>query len=255
MSNFNKETINNYENLYKTKERYDVIIYAGEKLNIKEFHAHSLILKTQSKFFKRAFTNDIQKKGNYFILNLSNSPDVVEIILSYMYCGSIDLTKLQSRKIFDLLLASDELEFQPLIKYIQEILVEDHCDFIIKNFFEIIELTHQKETFDKLWNSCLQQICYNSDYLFESTEFITFNPSVLEIILKRDDFCVNNEIIIWENLLKWACGQNPVIQQDINKWNKNDFTMMEKRLNRFIHLIRFYHISSEDFLLKINKHN
>ena len=47
------------------------------------------------------------------------------------------------------------------------------------------------------------------------------------------------------------CEQQPVIQQDINKWNKNDFTMMERRLSRFIPLVRLYHISSEDFLLKI----
>jgi len=44
---------------------------------------------------------------------------------------------------------------------------------------------------------------------------------------------------------------DPVIHQDINKWNKNEFTVMERRLSRFIPLIRFYYISSEDFLLKI----
>ena len=43
------------------------------------------------------------------------------------------------------------------------------------------------------------------------------------------------------------CEQQPVIQQDINKWNKNDFTVMERRLSRFIPLIRFYHISTSYF--------
>ncbi|RIA82270.1 concanavalin A-like lectin/glucanase domain-containing protein [Glomus cerebriforme] len=219
-----KEIIKNYENLYKTKEGYDVIIYAGEEPNIKEFHAHSLILKAQSKFFKRAFTENIQKKEGYFIINLRNSPDVLEILLSYMYCSN-DLMKLQSRKILNLLLPSDELEFQFLVKYIQEILVRDHRNFIIENILEIIELTYQKESFDKLW-----------------------------INKFRDDFYVYNEIIIWDNLLKWACGQDPIIQQDINKWNKNEFTMMEKRLSRFIQLIRFYHISSEDFHLKLDRY-
>ncbi|RIA80008.1 BTB/POZ protein, partial [Glomus cerebriforme] len=127
MTTIHKEIINNYETLYKTKEGYDVIIYVGEKPNIKEFHAHSLILKTQSKFLKRIFTEDIQKKDGYFILNLRNSPDVFEILLRYMYCGSIDLTKSQSRDILNLLLLSDELEFQSLVKYIQKIFVgENH---------------------------------------------------------------------------------------------------------------------------------
>src|SRR6266496_1602208 len=168
-----------------------------------------------------------------------------------MYCGSVDLTKLQSREILNLLLPSDELGLQPLVIYIQDTLIENHYDFIIKNIIEITELTYQKKSFNKLWEICLQKICNNPNRLFESAKFLTFNPSILEIILKRDDFFVSNEIIIWENLLKWAYGQNPVIKQDINKWSKNEFTVMERRLSRFISSIRFYHISSEDFLLKV----
>ena len=165
-----------------------------------------------------------------------------------MYCGSIDFTKLQSREILNLLLPSDEIGLQPLVTYIQETLIKNHYDFIVKNCIEIIELAYQKKSLDKLWGLCLQKIDDNPDHLFKSTKFLVINPSILEIILKRDDFCIYNEIDIWENLLKWACGQNPVIQQDINKWSKNEFTVMERRLSRFIPLIRFYHISSEDFL-------
>ncbi|RIA80011.1 concanavalin A-like lectin/glucanase domain-containing protein [Glomus cerebriforme] len=246
-----KEIIKNYENLYKTKEGYDVIIYAGEEPNIKEFHAHSLILKTQTNFFKKGFMEVIEKKNGCFILNSRISPYLFEIILSYMYCANIDLSKLQSREILNILLSSEELELQSLVKYVQEILVKEHRDFIIENILEMIELSYQKEFFEELWNFCLQQICYESDCLFKSTKFLTFNPSILEIILKRDDFYVSSEIFIWENLLRWACGQNPVIRQDINKWKKNEFTVMERRLSRFIQLIRFYHIPSEDFLLKV----
>ena len=72
--------------LYKTKEGYDTKIYAGEESNIKEFHVHSFILKTQSKFFKTAFSDDtIQRKDDYFILNLNYSPKVLEILLRYNY--------------------------------------------------------------------------------------------------------------------------------------------------------------------------
>ena len=142
------------------------------------------------------------------------------------------------------MLPSDELGLQPLIIYIQDTFIEKHYNFIIENVIEIIELTYQKKSLDNLWDFCLQEICDNPDHLlFKSTKFLSFNPSILEIILKRDDFFVSNEITIWENLLKWACEQNPVIkQQDISKWSKNEFTvMMERRLSRFIPLIRFYH--------------
>src|SRR6266487_1250054 len=170
---------------------------------------------------------------------------------SYIYYGSVDLTKLQSHEILNLLLPLDEFELQPLVMYIQETLIKNHVDFVIKNILEIIELTYQQKLLTKLWDFCIQGICYEPDGLFKSTKFLTLNPAILEIILKRDDFNIDNEIVIWENLIKWMSEQQPVIQQDINKWNRNDFTVMERRLSRFIPSIRFYQISSEDFLLKI----
>ena len=78
--NFYEEIISNYKKLYETKEGYDTKIYVGEKPNIKEFYVHSFILKTQSKFFKTAFT-EVQKKDGYYILNLDNSPKEFEILL------------------------------------------------------------------------------------------------------------------------------------------------------------------------------
>src|SRR3954451_16257193 len=90
---FYKEIINNYEKLYETKEYYDMIIYAGEKPNIKEFHVHSFVLRTQSEFFKKAFItkNIFEKKDDYFILNTNHSSKLLEFILRYnnlflMYC-------------------------------------------------------------------------------------------------------------------------------------------------------------------------
>src|SRR6266536_6321619 len=130
-----------------------------------------------------------------------------------MYCGNVNLTNLQFREILNLLLPSDELELQTLVTYIQETLIKNHYNFIIENIIEIIELTYQKKSLDNLWGFCLQQICDNPNHLFKSTKFLFINPSILEIILKQDDFFCNDEIIIWENLLKWACCQYPPVIQ------------------------------------------
>ncbi len=51
---------------------------------------------------------------------------------------------------------------------------------------------------------------------------------------------INNEITIWEKLLKWMCEQQPYIQQNINKWNKNDFTVMERRLTIDLYLQKIF---------------
>ena len=80
---FYEVIIDNYKKLYETKEDYDVKIYAGEKPNIKEFHVHSFVLKTQSEFFKKVFTtkDGVEKKDDYFIINSNNSSKVIEILL------------------------------------------------------------------------------------------------------------------------------------------------------------------------------
>src|SRR6266496_1333428 len=115
-----------------------------------------------------------------------------------MYCGSINLTNLQSCETLNLLLPSDEIGLQPLVIYIQEILISNHNKFINEDIFETIKLTYQKKSLDKLWDFCLQEICNNPDHLFKSTKFLSINPSILEIILKRDDFYIDYETAIWE---------------------------------------------------------
>ncbi len=67
----------------------------------------------------------------------------------------------------------------------------------------------------------------------------------------EQEFLLLDEIVIWDNLIKWSLAQHPSIQYDIKEWNKEEITIMEKTLHRFIPLIRFDHISSEIFLLKV----
>lgn len=72
----------------------------------------------------------------------------------------------------------------------------------------------------------------------------------MESLLKRDDL-LSEEIDIWNNLIKWGLAQHSNISQDVTKWNKEQITMVERTLYRYIPLIRFYGISSEDFFYKV----
>jgi hypothetical protein len=77
-----KEVINDYENLLKTDEEYDVIIYAGENEEVKEIHAHSLILRTRSQYFRTAFSKEtVKKNGKYIIKKPNVPPQLFKIIL------------------------------------------------------------------------------------------------------------------------------------------------------------------------------
>jgi ribonuclease HI len=78
-----QEVIDDFEKLFENEEEYDVIIYAGENENVKEIHAHSLILRTRSQYFHAAFSKKwSEKKNGKFIFRKPNiSPQFFIMIL------------------------------------------------------------------------------------------------------------------------------------------------------------------------------
>ncbi|GBB85425.1 hypothetical protein RclHR1_11970001 [Rhizophagus clarus] len=249
---YSQEVINDYEKLFETDERYDVIIYAGENENVKEIHALSNILCIRSQYFLALLSNELtKKKDGKFILNFPNiSPQLFKIILRFIYYGKVDLEKLQGSDVLKLLIIVEEFKLQTLVLCIQEYLIKHQHKFLQQNPIEIFETVYQHEALTDLLNRCLEKICAEPDMLFKSNKFINLKAPLLELLLKRDDLSLD-EIDIWDRLIKWCCSQHPSIQQDVKKWNKEETVIMERTIHRFIPLIRFYHIPSVDFMSKV----
>ncbi|EXX69231.1 hypothetical protein GLOIN_2v1837917 [Rhizophagus irregularis DAOM 181602=DAOM 197198] len=247
-----QEVVNDLEKLFITEIGYDVIIYVGENENIKEFHAHSPILCTRLQYFCAAFSNKwAEKKDGKFIFKKPNiPPQIFNIILRFIYCGKIDLTKLQGLDALELLIAVDELNIQTLIPCIQKYLNEHKDEFLYQNPIEIFEMVYQCELFTDLYNYYFEKICEEPDIIFNSENFVTIKEPLLELLLKRDDLNLD-ETIIWDSLIKWGLTQNPSIQQDFKKWDEEEINMMKKTLHRCIPLVRFHHMSQEDLHDKV----
>ncbi|RGB42267.1 hypothetical protein C1646_662359 [Rhizophagus diaphanus] len=144
-----------------------------------------------------------------------------------------------------------ELNIQSLIPRIEEYLIKHRYKFLQQNPTRIIKTIYQNESFTNLLDFCLSKICEEPEILFDSENFTSLKAPIMELLLNRDDLCLE-EIEIWDNLLKWTFAQNPTISKDVTKWNKEEVTViMERTLHRYIHLVRFYHISSEDFHDKV----
>ncbi|RIA94052.1 hypothetical protein C1645_818605 [Glomus cerebriforme] len=202
MSIYWKELVNDYEKLLETGKGYEVIIYAGENENIEEIYAHSTILCARSQYFCTAFSNVwAYKKDGKFIFEKPNiSSHLFKMILRYIYTGKIDLTQLKSYEILQFLMAIDELIIESLVQCIQEYVIEHKCEFLHKYSIEILELTYQNGLFINLWDLCLNEICEEPEkLLINSDKFINLKAPVLEIILRHDDFALD-EIIIWNNM-------------------------------------------------------
>jgi hypothetical protein len=81
--NFESELSKAFEQLLKNEPDYNVIIYIGEESNIKEFHAHHIILRCRSEYFNKILSDEnIEKNdGNYIIKNSNIVPQAFETIL------------------------------------------------------------------------------------------------------------------------------------------------------------------------------
>ncbi|GBC03101.1 hypothetical protein RclHR1_00050009 [Rhizophagus clarus] len=247
-----QEVANDYEKLLETDEDFNVIIYVGENENAKEIHAHSNILRIRSQYFHTTlFKEWHEKKDGKFIFRKPNiSPQIFEMILRFIYCGKIDLKKLQGPDVLKLLLAVNEFNIQTLINHTQEYLIKYQHKFLLQNPVEILEIIYQNEPFTKLSNYSLKKICEEPEILFSSNKFISLKSPLLDLLLKRDDLLLD-EIVIWDYLIKWCQNQHSNISQDPAQWNNEEITIMERTIHKFVPLIRFRHISLENFVIKI----
>ncbi|RGB38440.1 BTB/POZ domain-containing protein [Rhizophagus diaphanus] len=190
---YSQEIVNELEKLLEAEEEYNVIIYAGENEIMKEIYAHSILLRIRSQYFRMAFSNEwSEKKDGKYVFNFSNiSPRSFKIILRFVYCGKIDLEKLQGQDILKLLIMVDELKIQSLNHCIQKYLVKHQHEFLQQSSLEILEIVYQHETFSNLWNYYLEEICAKPDALFISDKFTNLKAPLLELLLKRDDLSLD----------------------------------------------------------------
>ncbi|GES85063.1 BTB/POZ protein [Rhizophagus clarus] len=239
-SEYLQEVANDLEKLLENEDDFNVIIYVGENEHVKEIHAHSNILRTRSQYFRIELSKESSEKkdGNFIFRKHNISPQLFKVILRFIYCGRIDLERLQGSDILELLIAVDELGIRTLVQHIREHLIKNQSEFLKQNLFGILEAVYQNENFAELLNLSLKKICKEPEILFNSDKFISLKPPLLELVLKRDDLLLD-EIAIWDNLIKWCLAQHSnIISHDPTKWNNEEITIMERTVHKFIPLIR-----------------
>ncbi|RGB38450.1 hypothetical protein C1646_740595 [Rhizophagus diaphanus] len=276
-----QEVANDYEKLLQDGKGYDVIIYASEN---EEIRAHSLVLSTRSQYFCTELSKEnVEKKDGKIIFKKPDIPSkLFKMILSFIYCGRINLTTLEGPELLKLSIAVDDLNIRTLFPQIEDYLIKNKSTFLHQNAVETLETIYQRESFTNLWNFCIDKVYKEPKILFEadkfvnlkapliesvfkrndlnldeiviilfnSDKFIKLKAPLLELILKRDDLILE-EIIVWNSLLKWGLAQNSSISQDSTRWNDEEIKIMERTLHRFIPLVRFYDMPPGDFLDKI----
>src|SRR5436190_5514584 len=103
--------------------------------------------------------------------------------------------------------AGSELNIKTLVHCIQNYLTENGHLVSYQNSLEVLELISKNESNADLLNFYLGRICEEPEMLFGYDRFIRLKASHMEMLLKRDDFYLE-ENLIWDSLIKWCLAQH-----------------------------------------------
>ncbi|RHZ70155.1 hypothetical protein Glove_275g62 [Diversispora epigaea] len=182
---------------------YNVTIEVGEAPDNQIFEVHSYILQSRCSYFKKKFNETSFNENNVKVLKMPNiSVKVFNVIIKYIYGGTISLEKLENSIIFDLLTSSHELNLDELVEHLQTHLVNtNNASWLKLNFTQVYQTCYQTKNFDIIQNFCNNIIAKHPNTIFESENFISLPEDALISIIKLDDLQLDEDKI-WDYIIQ-----------------------------------------------------
>ena len=121
--------------------------------------------------------------------------------------------------------------------------------------FELIHRTSfQSNSLLELQQFCTNFMATSPEKVFKSLDFTSLPEKSLVQLIKRDDLQMK-EVEIWEHVLKWGLAQNPTLIPDPETWIDDDFKAMKNTLQHCLPLIRFFDLSSKEFMGRVQPYD
>ncbi|RHZ76266.1 hypothetical protein Glove_199g153 [Diversispora epigaea] len=238
----------NFIELRNDKDDYDVIIKVK---NEKSFIAHSSVLKCRSPYFHKELKNITPNENNIMIITRPNiSDEMLDIILKYIYGGIVDLKNVETKFIFDLMIAANEFEIEELTNELENLLIETKSSWLKSHFSLVYRSIFSENNLKDLEKFCNDIVAKYPNLIFDAEDFTSLHESALVSLLERDDLQLE-EVVIWEYVVKWGISQNSALPMDLKEWTEENFTTLKTTLQQCLPLIRYFHISGTDVSKKI----
>ncbi|GBB90473.1 hypothetical protein RclHR1_17450004 [Rhizophagus clarus] len=247
-----KKLSQNLLEILNDNEYYDITIEVGNDPYVKIFHAHMNILNYRSPYIRRILSTN-KKKNDETLVQIkltSISPEIFQIILRYIYGGTISLEEYDALDIVKILVAAYELSLQELVTYIQSFLIKKQANWMETNFDLIYQTSFENDSFMELQKYCNDLMSKYPDKILKSLDFST-TPETLIVSLIQNDKLQMSEIQVWEHVLKWGLAQNPELSSDPSNLSKNDFITLKNTLQQCIPFIKFYNLTAQEFSAKV----
>ncbi|RHZ73537.1 hypothetical protein Glove_230g211 [Diversispora epigaea] len=210
---------------------------------------NSVFINNEFKNLKK-FCDNIIVKNPKLIFESNEFTSLHESALVYIYYGNIDTENIDTKIIYKLMIAANELKLEELSIKLESHLIEFETSWLKTNFFLVYNSVFINNEFKNLKKFCDNIIVKNPKLIFESNEFTSLHESALVSILERDDLqMIESEI--WDYLIKWGTAQNLTLPEKLEEWSAENFTTLKTILQQCLPLIRYFHISNVDVMDKI----
>ncbi|RHZ75466.1 hypothetical protein Glove_213g87 [Diversispora epigaea] len=242
--NFFDKLSQNLIELLNDGDDYNVIIEVENKE--KSFTAHSNVLKFRSSYFRRDLENIRPNENNIkIIIKSSISAQIFNVILQYIYGGTVCLENCETRFIYDLMLVADEFELEELTNKLETLLIETKGSWLRTHFSFIYHSIFSRNNFEKLKNFCNDIIVKYPDLIFVADDFTSLKESALISLIKRNDLQIE-EVKIWDYVIKWGIAQTSTLPTNLDDWTKENFLTLKTTLQQCLPHIRYFHLSVAD---------
>ncbi|RHZ78286.1 hypothetical protein Glove_166g115 [Diversispora epigaea] len=217
----------NFIEILNDKDDYNIII---EVENKEKFTAHSNVLKCRSSYFRRELDTINPNENNVkTIIKSDISAKIFDIILKYIYGGIVNLENIETRIIFDLMLAANKFELEELFKKLETILIKDKNSWLKTHFSFVYRSIFTNNNFKDLEKFCNDIVTKYPSLIFDAEDFSSLQETALVSLLKRDDLQVE-EAKIWEYTIKWGISQNSNLPADLDEWTMENFLTLKTTL-------------------------
>ncbi|PKC73772.1 hypothetical protein RhiirA1_450750 [Rhizophagus irregularis] len=229
-------------------EYCDVNVEAGSNLGEpKTFRAHMVILNYRSPYLRRLLSKNKKKDDENFarISIPTIQADTFQIILRYIYGGTLSLKEFDISSIVDILITADKLDLQELISHIQFFLIENTESWIKNNFDLICRTSFESDSFLELQRLCAS--LFDSDKIFNMLDLSSIPEKILISMIQNSNLKMS-QMQIWTYVLKWGFSRNPGLPSNPADFSKDHFITLKDTLQQFIPFIGFCSLSSKEFM-------
>ncbi|CAB4427795.1 unnamed protein product [Rhizophagus irregularis] len=211
-----------------------------------------VILNYRSPYLRRILsTNKKKNDGTLVNIKLSNIlPEIFQIILRYIYGGSLSLDECDTSDIIKILVTASELSLHELISHLQSFLINNKASWMEQNFTLIYQISFENDAFLELQKFCTKLMSKEPEKIFKSPDFTSISEKSLISIIQNDNLQIG-EVQIWEHVLKWGIAQNPGLSSDPISYSNDDFVALKNTLQQYIPFIKFIKFTSKEFLNKV----